>query len=434
MTKIDTIHSMSQMLESYDSPAILVTAAYEILASNAAYKTQFGEIDLAAEPKCHKVSHGYSKPCDLEGEDCPLKASMASKKRERVLHIHQTPNGKEHVDVELIPILNKAQELQFFIELLKPVPLASGKTKHQTMIGSSPAFNNMLSLIAKVSSTDANVLLQGESGSGKELASQAIHLNSQRKDKPLVTLECAGLSEALIESELFGHVKGAFTGANVNKIGLVEQAHGGTLFLDEIGDVSLETQVKLLRLIETKSFRQVGGTDVRTSNFRLICATHRNLTKMVQDGEFRLDLYYRINVFPIHIPALQDRGNDVAELAQHMLAKENKSIGISDRAIAVLRNHHYQGNIRELRNIISRAVILTEDDQIDQEAIRTAITLDAKADLEKLSGIHQPQAIPSLKDLERDFLNSLMQQFDQDKTKVAKAAGISLRTLYRKLD
>lgn len=424
-------NTLGQMLEAYTVPAILVSSDYDILATNSLYEDSFGKIELAKGPKCFAVSHGYNRPCDQAGEDCPLLAAKESKRKETVLHIHQTPNGKEHVDVEMIPIFNDEGELTFFVELLKPVPLASGVLTNQKMIGSSAAFKKMLRSATQVAPTNASVLLLGESGTGKELVSQAIHLASKRSARPLVTLECSGLSETLIESELFGHKRGAFTGANSDKPGLVEKADGGTLFLDEIGDVSLATQVKLLRLIESKTFRRVGSTEVRTANFRLICATHQNLLELVTQERFRLDLYYRINVFPIHVPALHERVSDIPELVDHFLRAENQQFHIKRSAVALLQAHQYVGNIRELRNLIDRAIVLCETNVIDDSVIHQCLSLDAPMTHKPSLSVNK---IGSLKDLETDYLSSLMHECSGDKQKVATRAGISLRTLYRKLE
>ena len=424
-------NDMSQMLEAYDAPAILVTPDYDIIASNSNYRDSFGDIDLDSKPRCYAVSHGYNKPCDQAGESCPLLAAKESKRRETVLHIHQTANGREHVNVEMIPIFNQQNELSFFVELLKPVPLASGTISDQRMVGSSPAFEKMLSSISKVADSNASVLLIGESGTGKELVSQAIHMASSRSKKPLVTLECSGLSEALIESELFGHKKGAFTGADSDKPGLVEHANGGTLFLDEIGDVSLATQVKLLRLIESKTFRRVGSTEVKTSDFRLICATHQNLAQQVELGAFRLDLFYRINVFPIYIPSLSERTTDIPQLVDYLLRQENADLNITQSAMTALEKHYYKGNIRELRNIISRAAILSETNLIYQANIQESIAFDAVFS-QQLS-TQKPEE-SSLKELEAQYLSGLMLKHNNDKVLVANEADISLRTLYRKLE
>lgn len=422
---------MSQMLEAYDAPAILVTVDYQILASNSIYRDSFGEIDLKSKPNCFAVSHGYDRPCDQAGEDCPLLAAKQSKHKEKALHIHQTPNGREHVNVEMIPIFDDNEELRFFIELLKPVPLASGLPGNQTMIGSSPAFEKMLRSVTQIADSNASVLLLGESGTGKELISQAVHMASKRSEHPLVTLECSGLSETLIESELFGHKKGAFTGANSDKPGLVEHADGGTLFLDEIGDVSLATQVKLLRLIESKTYRRVGGIDVKTSDFRLICATHRDLRELVKEGKFRFDLFYRINVFPIYIPSLRERSGDIPALVEHLLRLEENDLHITESAIALLKQHDFQGNIRELRNIINRAAVICETNLVDKTVIEDCLAIDDAF----ASRSNEPQIqSQTLKDLEAQYFSDLLLKHRNDKKLVAQNADISLRTLYRKLE
>ncbi|MEX2469220.1 MAG: sigma 54-interacting transcriptional regulator, partial [Pseudohongiellaceae bacterium] len=364
-----------ELLEGFDCPAILVSSEYQILATNGHYEEAFGSLDLSETHRCYRVSHGYDVPCDRAGEDCPLGAARESGHKERVLHIHQTPRGKEHVDVEMLPIHDRQGKLLYFVELLRPVPLASGKVSERELVGQSPVFQQMLERLARVAKTDAAALLLGETGTGKELAAKVIHKASPRKDKPLVTLECAGLTDTLFEAELFGHVKGAFTGAHVDRKGLVELADGGTLFLDELGDVPLSMQVKLLRLLETGTFRRVGSAEVRRSDFRLICATHKNLYRMVEEGTFRSDLYYRINVFPIHIPSLDERREDIPLLAKALLDRLAGSgkFHLTRSAVDLLRAHHYRGNIRELRNLVNRALVLTDSNVIDDDAIRDAL-------------------------------------------------------------
>ncbi len=425
---------LGDMLEGYDDPAILVSADYEILATNNAYQDKFGKIDLEQAPKCYAVSHGYDRPCDQAGEDCPLKAARESKHKEKVLHIHQTPNGREHVDVEMLPIFDDNNELQFFVELLKPVPLASGKPSDKQIVGNSTVFNDMLSKVTKVAESDASVLLLGESGTGKELISRLVHYASRRSEQPMVTLECSGLSETLIESELFGHRKGAFTGAYNDRKGLVEMADGGTLFLDEIGDVSLPTQVKLLRLLETKTFRRVGGTEVRTSDFRLICATHRDLNRMVQEGAFRLDLYYRINVFPIHIPSLAERQEDIPQLVTHLLQNINKKLYITQPALQLILSHTFPGNIRQLKNLLTRASILSDTNVVDEQQIKESMAMDPGITTLEYSAVEKIQGASTLKSNEAGFIAELVNQHGGDKKAAAKELGISLRTLYRKLE
>ncbi len=431
--------TLGRMLEGYDCPAILVSPDYEVLASNRLYRQTYGEIDMTNTPRCYAVSHGYSVPCDKAGESCPLTAAQQSGHRERVLHVHQTPRGKEHVDVEMLPIYAAAGDLIFFVELLKPVPLASSANSDAEMVGTSAPFNRMLSKIARVGPTDAAVLLFGETGTGKELAARAIHSASVRKNNTLVTLECAGLSDSLFESELFGHVKGAFTGAHSNKQGLAELADSGTLFLDEIGDVPLSMQIRLLRLLESGTFRPVGSSEVRAADFRLICATHKNLTAMVESGAFRSDLYYRINVFPITLPDLSQRREDIPLLAKSLLTRmsKDKHFHLTESAMQRLIHYRFKGNIRELRNLLQRATVLADTNVIDKNVIEQCFeedSMDAGVDGAKLSNNQPGTTWVDLKTAERDYLTRMMHAHGGDKNKVAAVAGISLRSLYRKLE
>ncbi|MAT91131.1 MAG: Fis family transcriptional regulator [Halioglobus sp.] len=428
----DTDSALARMLDSYEHPAILVTPDYRILATNDLYRERFGLIDVSTGPaRCYRVSHGYDRPCDQAGEECPLAAAADSGQRERVLHVHQTPRGEEHVDVEMLPVLDDAGELQYFVELLKPVPVAGSGVDERPLVGSSAAFNRMLGLIARVAPGNAAVLLLGESGSGKELAARAVHQGSRRCDGALVTLECAGLSETLFESELFGHVKGAFTGANYTRRGLAEAADGGTLFLDEIGDIPYALQVKLLRLIETGCYRPVGSTEVRRSDFRLVCATHRDLRALVDAGAFRQDLYYRINVFPIHVPSLAERLEDLPALARAILDElaGERSLHLTESALDLLRAHEYRGNIRELRNLLARGIVLTNTNVIDRSVIAQAL---ATGEAEP-GGRNAGDRDLSLRAVEQRHLQKLLQVYAGDKQAAAAAAGISLRSLYRKL-
>lgn len=424
----DTNRDLANMLNGYNCPAILVTADYQILATNQLYLESFGEIDPQNKAYCHKVSHDFDVPCDQAGESCPLSAATVSGKKERVLHIHQTPRGKEHVDVEMLPIIDASGELKFFVELLKPVTLASPQISGKEMVGSSAPFNKMVENITRVGPTEASVLLLGESGSGKEMAALAVHGASQRHDKPMVTLECSGLTESLFESELFGHIKGAFTGATFTKQGLVEAANGGTLFLDEIGDVPLELQVKLLRLIETGVYRPVGSSETKRSDFRLICATHKDIFAMVEQGKFRQDLYYRINVFPINLPSLNERKSDLALLAKTILNRmdDSEKYRLTDSAIKQLEEHRFIGNIRELRNILSRAIVLANTPVIDQHVIKRCLDIDRALN-------KKTDAMTNLKTNEQQYLRQLMQYTEGDKEQAATIAEISVRSLYRKL-
>lgn len=436
----DKSPAMAEMLEGFDCPAILVSANYEILATNQHYEEAFGQLDLTRQHHCYQVSHGYDVPCDRAGEDCPLGAARKSGHKERVLHIHQTPHGKEHVDVEMLPIHDNKGELAYFVELLHPVPLASGELDDQEMVGESDAFKTMLSRVSRVGNTNASVLLLGESGTGKELAARAIHMASARKDKHLVTLECAGLTDTLFETELFGHVKGAFTGAQFDKKGLVEHADGGTLFLDEVGDVPMAMQVKLLRLLETGTYRPVGSAEVRRSDFRLICATHKNLYDMVERGEFRSDLYFRINVFPIHLPSLAERSSDIPLLARTLLSRldPNHEYHLTHSAVAMLSAQSYRGNIRELRNLLNRALVLSDTNVIDDQVITLALeegTINSPQQNPREAQVSEPEDEQwvDLKTHEQRYLQRLLAAHNGDKNRVAEILGISPRSLYRKL-
>lgn len=430
----ETLGELVPMLEGFEHPAILVSADYVILATNSHYREAFGEIDVSAHSTCFQVSHGYSVPCDQAGESCPLTACKISGHKERVLHIHNTPRGREHVDVEMLPIKGADGKLKYFVELLKQVNIASAELSTQQMVGSSPAFNDMLNLINRVAPRDTSVLLLGESGTGKELAAKAIHDASPRRDKTLVTVECAGLTETLFESELFGHVKGAFTGATHNKPGLLEAAEGGTLFLDEIGDVPLGMQVKLLRLLETGTYRAVGSTEVKCAQFRLVCATHKNLAELVARGEFRQDLYYRINVFPIVLPALRERGDDLALIAKSLLKKISPegNYHLTDPAMRRLRQLRFSGNIRELRNVLERATIFSQSNLIDASVLERCLQDSVHLETAQpgSDGEAQWQDLPSQ---ERRYLQKLLAHCGGDKEQAAAIAGISVRSLYRKL-
>jgi len=293
------------------------------------------------------------------------------------------------------------------------------------MIGFSQAFTRMLDLLNRAAPSDISVLLQGESGTGKELAAEYLHQHSHRAHKPFVIVECSGLNETLFESELFGHEKGAFTGALNRKPGLIEEAHGGTLFLDEVGDIPLSMQVKLLRLIETGSFRSVGSVVEKKADFRLILASHKNLGEMVDAGLFRKDLYYRISPYPVHLPSLSERQEDVPLIAEAIIEEldETRSKYLSKRARNWLVKQSYPGNIRQLRNTLERALLLCDGDEIDVRHLTIGTPgSDAPA----------PQ-LKSLEEVEREYLRSVLAHHDGDNKSLAKALGISERTLYRKL-
>ena len=238
------------------------------------------------------------------------------------------------MDVELTPICNKDGNIEYFVEMIHTVRAASA-TAEGELVGRSPAFNKMLAQVMRVAPSHADVLLLGESGTGKELVAHAVHSASKRTSGPFVAVDCSSLPENLFESELFGYEKGAFSGANQRKLGLIEAAKGGTLFLDEVGDIPLSLQVKLLRLLETGTYRRVGGLEPLRSDFRLVAATHRDLKKMVAEGQFRQDLFYRISTFPILLPSLRERMEDLPLLMEVLLKRVSK-----DRVLSIHPSGH----------------------------------------------------------------------------------------------
>lgn len=422
----------SILLDALPEPAVLIDLDYRILAANKRYRERYGTFDGAAPVHCYQVSHRYDQPCDLAGETCPLKNSLHSGQPQRVLHLHYTPRGEEHVDVETLPIRDENGKITYFLEVLRQSDVASSQASGDGLIGRSRAFNHMLELIERVAPTDSSVLLLGESGTGKELAAKAVHDASQRANGPFVPLDCSGLTETLFESELFGHERGAFTGAHNRKIGLVEAARGGTLFLDEVGDIPLGLQVKLLRLLETGTFRRVGAIEPLTTDFRLICATHRDLAGMVDKGTFRRDLYYRISVFPIALPPLRRRTEDIELLAESMLRRYagSRTRRLHPDALACLKAYAFPGNIRELRNLLERAVLLADGEWICPEHLPEACR-----------GMKNPPAEPTemstqvrpLEEVEQDYLRWALAIHRGDRAALARALGVSERTLYRKL-
>jgi two-component system NtrC family response regulator len=299
------------------------------------------------------------------------------------------------------------------------------------IIGQSKVLKEVLEIVARVAPTDATVLIQGESGTGKELIARLIHQNSTRKDKPLVTINCSAIPDTLIESEIFGHEKGAFTDAIVTKPGLVEIANGGTLFLDEVGDLSPIVQPKLLRFIETGEFRRVGGNNILKVDVRIISATNKNLNEEVQKGNFREDLLYRLNVVTIRLPSLRERKEDIPLLVEHFLkTKIRTKKTISPEAMEILMNYDWPGNIRELENVIERAAILARNDVIRPEDLALRPELRDEY-YDKLTP--KPVHSLSLAELEKIHIENVLKANNWNKTKTAEVLGISLKTLYLKL-
>jgi DNA-binding NtrC family response regulator len=311
----------------------------------------------------------------------------------------------------------------------------SSKYRFENIIGSSPPMQAVFALIAKCAPTNSTVLITGESGTGKEMIARAIHYNSLRKDQPFVTVDCNTLSQDLLESELFGHIKGAFTGAVANKRGMFDIANNGTLFLDEFGNIPLSTQAKLLRVIQEREFRAVGNTSTQKTNVRLVTATNKDLKAMVAKGSFREDLYYRINVFPIHSPALRDRLDDIPALAFHFLKifcnELDKPVSeISEGAMSLLMNYAWPGNVRELENTMQRAVILSSDHIIRQAHLANIIDTAPRPDFEvprtsdDLKRVKKIAREKSVEEIEKLFIQETLKRNASNVTRSAEETGM----------
>src|SRR3954452_20126952 len=327
------------------------------------------------------------------------------------------------------------------------------------IVGSSTAMLEVFELVETIASTGSTVLITGESGTGKELIARAIHVRSPRSDRPFVAVNCGALTETLLESELFGHMRGAFTGADANKKGLIEVAGQGRIFLDEIGEMSPMLQVKVLRVLQERKFRRVGGTEEVDADIRIIAATNRDLGKMVAEGQFREDLFYRINVIPVRLPALRDRLGDVPLLAEHFVAKFAEQMkkpisGISRPALDCLQAHSWPGNVRELENAIERAVALERTPSILPESLPEAVrggaasvplspaaasaaaTAAAAAAMASAGAAQAPQALPEkgfdleqhVQTLEREYIAEALRRSNGVKVKAAELLGMSFRS------
>ena len=322
--------------------------------------------------------------------------------------------------------------------------------KLETFTGNSPQMQKVYRLIRQAAPSNANVLIEGPSGTGKELVAHALHSLSPRAEGPFVAVECAALSPTLLESELFGHEKGAFTDAVRQKIGRFEAANGGTLFLDEISEIDASTQVKLLRVLETRTFQRVGGTEDIKTDMRIVAATNRDLAKYVAEGKFREDLYYRLNVIDIHLPALKDRVGDIAPLVSRFLkefAAENggRVTGIDARAMKALEDYSWPGNVRQLRNIVEKMTVLSGGgrltiDDVPVEILEGAAPKAVAGPEQPATG--EPEAAPaaydipatqSLADSEKAKILSVLDSVNGNKSKAADILGISRRTIHRKL-
>jgi two-component system NtrC family response regulator len=330
---------------------------------------------------------------------------------------------------KIIPLVYKALDKSMLqLRVYELENKIARKYSFSNILGHSKPIKDAIALAEKVAITDTTVLLLGETGTGKEVFAQAIHYESPRKQKPFIALNCSGFSPELLESELFGYKAGAFTGANKDKKGLLEEANGGTLFLDEIGEMNLDLQAKLLRILENQSFIKIGSTTTSQVNVRILAATNRNLKEQADSGHFRLDLYYRLSVFVITLPPLRERHTDIPLLANFYLKqfanKVNKpELRMDDHLLSTLKKHYWKGNVRELKNVIERLVILNDAEIIDASQLPNEFFITT------------PNTAPfDLQEVEKQHIQKVLAHTKGNKTETARLLNIGLTTLYRKID
>ena len=333
---------------------------------------------------------------------------------------------------KVIPLINKAfQKVEMAKRLVQLQEKVGKKYSFDQVVGKSKELQNAISLGKKVAQTDATVLLLGETGTGKEVFAQAIHYDSKRNAKSFVALNCSAVSKDLLESELFGHVAGAFTGALKDKKGLFEEANQGTLFLDEIGEMPIELQAKLLRVLETGEFLKVGESRPTKVDVRVIAATNRNLEQESEDGQFRSDLYYRLSVFTITLPSLKERTSDIPLLVKHFVALQSAKLNMSvpkidDSYIDLLQKHSWKGNVRELKNSIERSLILIEGDTLDANALPYEFCMQ--------EGTSNSLSAMALAEIERKHIQKVLAFTKGNKAEAARLLEIGVATLYRKIE
>jgi two-component system, NtrC family, response regulator PilR len=349
-------------------------------------------------------------------------------------YVHKSPNAASELRLRVGRELERKRLQQENVLLKRAM-----RTSHQfaNIIGTSTPMMALFQLVETIAPTSSTVLITGESGTGKELVARAIHVNSPRRERPFVALNCGALSETLLDSELFGHMRGAYTGADSNKKGLIEVAEKGTIFLDEIGEMSPVVQVKLLRVLQERKFRRLGGTEEIDADIRILAATNRDLSKMVADGTFREDLFYRINVIPLRLPSLRERIDDIPLLADHFVARFAEQMGkpisgISGAAVARLKLYGWPGNIRELENAMERAVALEQSPTILVDSLPENL---ANREPEAASAA-APEAFPDagfdlerhVQDIEREYIAEALRRAGGVKVKAAELLGMSFRS------
>ncbi len=429
------------LVDAHPEPFALVDADFKVVACNQKYAEAYTHLSPAeiVGMKCHEVSHKTSTKCEINGEECPLTRVFESGEPYQVIHRHvDRDHTYEYVAIHGSPVKDESGKVRFMGEAMCPISKESELVfDEEKMVGCCPSFTRVLDNMCMVAGTDAPVVIHGETGTGKEMAAQLIHRKSSRAQCELVTVDCTHFTEEMFVSELFGHEHGAFTGCIGMKKGLVELADKGTLFLDEIGELPLTIQAKLLRVLETGSFRRLSGTQQIKTDFRLVAATNRDLMVMVEQGSFRSDLYYRINCMQIDLPPLRHRRDDIPELVRHFLSR--KSMGkltasISPAALKLLQRYSFPGNMRELKNILERAALLSQTGTIQPEHLPEEIRqYDPRHDLISKGRDHLLEPHTHTGEINPDLIRNTLNHFRGNRRLTARALKISERTLYRRL-
>ncbi|AEK59068.1 PAS domain-containing protein [Acidithiobacillus caldus] len=433
----ETALELESALNIQQNPMVLIDRDYRIVAANRAYREAYGvRREEIVGKHCHEISHHSPIPCHMRGEDCPHQAVFRTGQAHEVRHIHYDQNNHaEHVRIRGHVLHDPSGRTYLGEEIIRLPPQDDAITCNDLrMVGKSPAFLRCLHHIEMAARTDASILLFGESGVGKELAAQAIHHFSSRAAGPLITVDCATLPENLFESEIFGHERGAFTGCVGRKLGLYEQAHGGTLFLDEVGELPLGMQAKLLRVLETGSFRRLGGNDNLRADVRVVAATNRDLRAMAAQRHFREDLYYRLAAITIDLPPLRDRREDIPGIAKVLLERIGRDWSghwtLSREAERRLCAYNFPGNVRELRNILQKAAALADGPIIEAKHLEFFHPVTPESSAMPSVPAARPRPAPGRGQCPADLLD-ILERFQGNRRQVAEYLGVSERSVYR---
>ena len=445
MTTID----LQAIADTHERPFLIIDSRFRVVAANRAFQDAYRvSLRQVLGQPCYQISHGRSAPCHESGEECSLKKALETGEPCSCLHVHlsRAADGRvHHVRIKGYPLRLGDEDLYLGESMEEISVRQEGCDPSDCMLGSSKTFLATLEAMRAAARSDAPVLLHGETGTGKELAAHFIHQHSRRSSGPFLTLDCPALTETLVESELFGHERGAFTGSVGDRQGLFRLADKGTLFLDEIGELARPLQTKLLRVLETGQFRRVGGNRIMRSDVRIICATNRDLENELADGEFREDLYYRLACFSIRLPSLRQRRDDIPGLARFWLRQTRRSgqrcLSLTPDALALLTGHDFPGNIRELRNILQAAAAHATGTSVDVPLIRAIMGRRAEGSGVRGRAVESRSCLlgnagpsgPAPEEIEREQLSRLLKEHQGNRAAVARVLGVTERTVFRRL-